>query len=168
LVHAHQVTQYRLAVARSRGERPLSAEEEALVRALQPALRELRRRMDDDLGRAHGMSQTEYLVLMHLSEAPDRRLRLSDLATNCHQSLSAVSRTVGRLERDDCVRREQSASDARSAEAVLTEAGLKRLQEAWPTHLRSVRRSFLDHLEGLDIAALTEALRAIAAGEDKR
>ena len=151
-----------------RGERPLDVSEEALVRALQPALRELQRRMDEDLTREHRMSQTEYLVLMHLSEASGRRLPLSELAGDCHQSLSAISRTVGRLERDGCVRREQGATDGRSFEAVLTKHGLKRLQEAWPTHLRSVRRSFLDHLDGVDIEALTRALAAIANGEDRR
>jgi DNA-binding MarR family transcriptional regulator len=155
-------------MAESRGERPLDAREEALVRALQPALRELMRRMDDDLSRNHHMSQTEYVVLMHLSEAPGRRLALSELAGECHQSLSAISRTVGRLERDGCVEREQGATDGRSFEAVLTDHGLERLQEAWPTHLRSVRRSFLDHLQGVDIEALTRALAAMARGEDRQ
>ncbi|WP_197983454.1 MarR family transcriptional regulator [Aeromicrobium sp. CFBP 8757] len=132
------------------------------MRALQPALRELLRTMDDDLVREHRMSQTEYLVLMHLSESPDRRLAMSELAGRCHQSLSAVSRTVGRLEKDGCVTREQASADGRSFQAVLTDVGLDRLREAWPTHLESVRRSFLDHLGDVDIEALAHALSEIA------
>jgi DNA-binding MarR family transcriptional regulator len=155
-----------LSVVESRRDKPLSSREEALIRALFPAILELTRRCDADLVREHGMSQTEYRVLQVLSEAEGRRVRMSDLAAACHQSLSAVSRTVGRLEKDALVRREQSASDARSAEAVLTSGGLERLQTAWPTHLRSVRRAFLDHLEGFDVSALARSLERIAAGVD--
>ncbi len=144
----------------------MNADEEALVRALQPAMRELMRRWDADLVTDQSLSITEYSVLMFLSEAPSRRLGMSELARQCHQSVSAVSRTVGRLERDDLVRREQCSTDARSAEAVLTDAGLRRLKKAWPVHLRSMRRSFLDHLGEVDLPTLTAALRRMADGGD--
>ena len=78
--------------------------------------------------RAHGLSHTGFLALMFLSEAPDRTLRISDLAAVCQRSLSAISRTVGRLENAGLVRREQAPRDARSYNAVLTDQGLARLE----------------------------------------
>ena len=142
---------------------PLTADEEAVLRSLGPAMKVLVRAFGADLIREQGMSSTEYSVLMFLSEAPDRTLRLSDLASRCQQSLSAVSRTVGRLEAIGLARREQAPHDARSFNAVLTDAGLSRLQEAWPTHVASVRRHLFDNLEGLDLHALATAFQHIAA-----
>jgi DNA-binding MarR family transcriptional regulator len=142
---------------------PLTADEEAVLRSLGPAMKVLVRAFGADLIREQGMSSTEYSVLMFLSEAPDRTLRLSDLANRCQQSLSAVSRTVGRLETTGLVSREQAAHDARSFNAVLTDAGLSRLQEAWPTHVASVRRHLIDNLDGLDLHALAAAFEHIAA-----
>ena len=141
---------------------PLTADEEALLRSLGPAMKVLSRSFAADLIREQGMSSTEYAVLMFLSEAPGRTLRLSDLAA-CQQSLSAVSRTVGRLEATGLARREQAPHDARSFNAILTDAGLSRLQEAWPTHVASVRRHLFDNLHGLDLRALATAFEHIAA-----
>jgi len=154
-------------MSRAPAERPLDAAEEAVLRALQPAILELMRRWDADLVKDQKISVTEYNVLRILSEAESGRLRMSELAAECHQSLSAVSRTVGRLERDDLVRRERSSADARGADAVLTRAGRRRLERAWPAHLRSVRRSLFDHLSGLDLEALARSLRSIADGADR-
>jgi DNA-binding MarR family transcriptional regulator len=142
---------------------PLTADEEALLRSLGPAMKVLVRAFGADLIREQGMTSTEYSVLMFLSEAPDRTLRLSDLALRCQQSLSAVSRTIGRLEATGLARREQAPHDARSFNAVLTDAGLSRLQEAWPTHVASVRRHLFDNLEGLDLHAFAAAFQQIAA-----
>nr|WP_256435409.1 MarR family transcriptional regulator [Aeromicrobium sp. CFBP 8757] len=122
--------------------------------------------MNDDLNREHGLTHTEYLVLMHLSESRDGRIAVSDLAGDCHQSVSAVSRTIGRLEQEGLIRREPCTSDGRSVRAVLTADGLVRLQAAWPTHLRSVRVNFLDHLAGIDIELLAGAFTAMARGAD--
>jgi DNA-binding MarR family transcriptional regulator len=142
---------------------PLTADEEAVLRSLGPAMKVLVRAFGADLMREQGMSSTEYSVLMFLSEAPDRTLRLTDLASRCQQSLSAVSRTIGRLEATGLARREQASHDARSFNAVLTDAGLSRLEEAWPTHVASVRRHLIDNLEGLDLHALATAFQHIAA-----
>ena len=150
-------------VAPTADARPLTADEEAVLRALGPALKVLVRAFGADLMREQGMSSTEYAVLMFLSEAPDRTLGLSELAGRCQQSLSAVSRTLGRLEATGLARRERALDDARSANAVLTDAGLLRLEEAWPTHVASVRRHLFDHLEGLDLHALAAAFQHIAA-----
>lgn len=146
---------------RVRDTTPLSADEEALVRALGRGIKQLARLFDADLLAEQGMSQAEYNVLMFLSEAPQRTLRLTDLAHQVQQSLSAISRTVGRLEQAGLVHREQSCHDARSYNAVLTDAGLERLRDAWPTHVASVRRHLLDHLGGVDLRELAAALERV-------
>jgi DNA-binding MarR family transcriptional regulator len=141
---------------------PLTAEEEAFFRAYARTLIAVPRAFDADLVREQGMSMNEYAVLMHLSEAPDRRLRMSDLATASSLSLSGMTRIVGRLEAQRLVQRERCATDARGWLAVLTEAGLQRLREAWPAHLTSVRRHIMDHLDDVDLPSLTAALQRFA------
>ena len=119
---------------------PLTAQEEAFLRAFGRALLTVPRALDADLLREQRMSMSEYWALMSLSEAPAQRLRMSDLATACALSLSGMSRIMTRLEGLGLVRRERCADDGRGTNAVLTDAGLERLRQAWPTHLLSVRR----------------------------
>jgi DNA-binding MarR family transcriptional regulator len=142
---------------------PLTAEEEAFVRAFARALLTVPRALDADLLRDQRMSVNEYTTLMHLSEAPGRRLRMSDLAAANALSLSGMTRIMNRLEELRLVQRERCASDGRGFEAVLTDAGLERLRQAWPTHLKSVRRHVLDHLRAVDLPAITTALQHFAA-----
>ena len=143
---------------------PLSVEEEAFVRAFGRALLTVPRALDADLLREQRMSGNEYNALMHLSEAPGRRLRMSDLAAASTLSLSGMTRIMNRLEALGLVQRERCASDGRGLEAVLTDAGLERLRQAWPTHLNSVRRHILDHLNAVHLPAVTTALEHFAAG----
>lgn len=144
---------------------PLTSQEEAFVRAFARALLTVPRAFDADLLRGQGMSMNEYGVLMHLSETPDRRLRMSDLAARSALSLSGMTRIVQRLEQQGLVRRERSADDRRGFNAVLTDAGFQRLNQAWPTHLLSVRRHLLDHLDAADLPRFTAALRRFATAE---
>jgi DNA-binding MarR family transcriptional regulator len=109
------------------------------------------------------MSLSEYTVLRHLSETADRRMRMNELAAACDMSFSGMTRLAARLESAGFLRRVPCENDARGANAVLTDAGLARLQEAWPTHLASVRRHIFDHLDGLDLCTLAKALNAMAA-----
>jgi DNA-binding MarR family transcriptional regulator len=140
----------------------LTTDEQHLIRALRPAMAALMRDFDDDLQRALRLSHAEYIALMFLSEAPERTMRLSDLAVLCQQSASAIGRTIKRLESDALVRREQSVRDARSVNAVLTDAGLTRLEQAAPVHIASVRRHFFGQLEGIDLGKLALAFQRIA------
>jgi DNA-binding MarR family transcriptional regulator len=110
------------------------------------------------------MSLSEYTTLMHLSEAPRRSLRMSDLASACALSLSGMSRIVSRLEAQGLVARERSSCDGRGLNAVLTDAGLGRLRRAWPTHLASVRRHMMAHLSELDLPGVTAAVQRFASG----
>ena len=144
---------------------PLNAAEEAFLRAFGRAILTVPRALDADLLREQGMAMSEYSALMFLSEAPGLRLRMGDLALASALSLSGMSRIVDRLERRRLVRRERCSSDARGWEAVLTDAGFQRLRQAWPTHLASVRRHVIDHVEGLDLPTLTAALQRFAADE---
>ncbi|WP_260148833.1 MarR family winged helix-turn-helix transcriptional regulator [Streptomyces sp. PanSC9] len=97
-----------------------------------------------------------------MSEAPGSRMRMSELAEVCNLTLSGMTRVVIRLEKQGFVQRVRCEEDLRGWNAVLTEAGLARLREAWPAHLASVRRRILDNLAGCDLAQLASALRHIA------
>lgn len=144
---------------------PLTAQEEAAWRALARAVLVIPKALDADLLTAEGLSVTEYMVLMNLSEAPGRCLRMNELATRVSISVSGLSRAVGRLEREGLVERAPCEEDRRGLEATLTAAGLRRLRRAWPVHLDSVRRHVLDHLADLDLAVLAAALTAVAESE---
>jgi DNA-binding MarR family transcriptional regulator len=146
---------------------PLDDDEEAFVRALGRAILVLPRVMDADLVREQQLTLNEYMTLMHLSEAPDRLLRMSELAVACDVSLSGMTRIVTRLEGEGLIERVRCADDARGANAVLTDAGLARLERAYPAHLASVRRHIVDHLGKADLAPLTRAMWNFAtAGHD--
>ncbi|MCF0092672.1 MULTISPECIES: MarR family winged helix-turn-helix transcriptional regulator [unclassified Micromonospora] len=137
--------------------RPLDSDEEALVRALGRVMYVMPRTIDADMVNDRQLPLTEYTALMNLSEAPDRRMRMHELAAACYLSLSGMTRTIIRLETQGLVRRERCEEDARGWNAVLTDAGFARLQESWPSHLAAVRRRFLRHFEGLDLAQLARA-----------
>ncbi len=74
-----------------------------------------------------------------------------------------MTRIVNRLAEQDLVCRERSPDDGRGWNAVLTETGLDRLRQAWPTHLASMRRHVLNHLQALDLPALTAAVQHFAS-----
>ncbi|MEV4822159.1 MarR family winged helix-turn-helix transcriptional regulator [Micromonospora sp. NPDC049275] len=137
--------------------RPLDSDEEALIRALGRVMYVVPRTIDADMVSDRQVPLTEYTALMNLSEAPDRRMRMHELAAACYLSLSGMTRTIIRLETQGLVKRERCEEDARGWNAVLTDAGFARLEESWPSHLAAVRRRFLRHFEGLDLAQLARA-----------
>jgi DNA-binding MarR family transcriptional regulator len=102
--------------------------------------------LDAELEARHGVPLSSYEVLMFLSEAPEGRLRMCELADGVLLSRSGLTRLVDRLERQGLIARACCPQDARGAFAVLTEAGRDLVARARPTHLDGVRRSFLDHL----------------------
>src|SRR4051794_12770868 len=105
------------------------------------------RRLDEELRAAHGIPLGTFDVLIQLSHAPGRRLRMRDLADAIVLSRSGLTRLVDRLVRDGLVERERCGEDARGAWAVLPPAGAKALKQATPTHLEGVRRLFLSSLD---------------------
>jgi DNA-binding MarR family transcriptional regulator len=118
-------------------------------------------RLDAELQAAHGMTLGDYGVLVALSEAPQRRLRMSDLAAVLHLSPSGLTRRLDGLAKRAWVRRERCPSDRRGAYAVLTDEGYRRLEEAAPTHVRGVREHFVGRLSERQLATLSNALELV-------
>jgi DNA-binding MarR family transcriptional regulator len=122
------------------------------------------RELDRELEVAHGLPLTQYEVLIHLNNAPDKRLRMSELASSVLLSQSGVTRLVDRLERDGLVVREPCPSDRRGLHARLTEEGSRRLAEARPTHLAGVRERFLSRLDDDELRALAAVWERVRPG----
>jgi DNA-binding MarR family transcriptional regulator len=114
------------------------------------------RRLEADLLAEHQLPLASYDVLVQLVEAPERRLRMTELAQRVLISRSGLTRLVDRLEREGLVRREACDDDARGLFAVLTEDGFQRLRRAAPTHLRGVATYAMDRLDAAQVQALAE------------
>ena len=109
----------------------------------------------------HRVSPVEFEVLMRLARSPQNRLRMTDLAGQTSLSTSGVTRVVDRMDRGGLIRREACPSDRRSSFAVITDAGLARLDEILPGHLELVQRWFIDQLTPDQLAQMLESLRTI-------
>jgi DNA-binding MarR family transcriptional regulator len=141
---------------------PLNATEEVFWRAMMRIVLALPRRLDADLVQTVGITANEYTTLMCLSEAPNRELRMSDLANAAALSASRMTRLVDDLQARGLVTKRTSAQDARGNVAKLTPAGLARLKKAWPTHLASVRDRVFDHVDPSTVTKAAQALSKIA------
>jgi DNA-binding MarR family transcriptional regulator len=104
---------------------------------------------------------TDFEVLVHLSEAPQRRLRMSELADRTLSTRSAITRTVDRLAARDWVRRVRSADDQRGFYAELTVLGAEVLAEIAPGHVAAVRDYLIDLLTEDELAALRSIGRRV-------
>ncbi|HEX7308111.1 MarR family winged helix-turn-helix transcriptional regulator [Lentzea sp.] len=112
-------------------------------------------RLEAPLQEESGLSLFDYLVLSHVSEAPDRRIRMSELAFLANGSLSRLSNVVKRFEQRGWVERYPDPDNGRYTIASLTDSGFEVVQAAAPTHLRAVRQFVLDPLTAEDRQALT-------------
>jgi DNA-binding MarR family transcriptional regulator len=117
--------------------------------------------LDAELRAEHGLSLGEYEVLARLSDEPEHSLRMTDLAGRLRLSPSGITRRIDGLVRAGLVERRQCPSDRRGSNAVLTDAGMKRLREAAPAHVRGVRAHFIDQLSERELANLASALSNI-------
>lgn len=129
----------------------------AFLRAHAHVTRQLERELLDE----HGMSLAEYDVLVQLAGAPDRQLRMSELADRLLLSRSGATRLVDRLETAGHVARVTCESDRRGQWATLTAAGLERLRAAWPTHQRGIQDHFLAPIPPRERDALQRALERL-------
>jgi DNA-binding MarR family transcriptional regulator len=120
------------------------------------------RTLEAELGQAGQIPIASYDVLVQLTEAPDRRLRMTELADRVLLSRSGLTRLIDRLERDGLVRREPSADDARGMYAVMTDAGLDRLRAASRVHLPGVREHFVRRFSRLELDQLGQLLARLA------
>ncbi|MEV0895901.1 MarR family transcriptional regulator [Actinoplanes sp. NPDC049802] len=117
--------------------------------------------IEAQLQRDAGLTHMGYLVLMTLSERPDRRLAMSKLARRACASLSRLSHVVARLEEKGWVRRERDAEDGRVQIAVLTETGWEKVVESAPGHAEAVQQLIFDRLtpaQARQLAKVAEAL----------
>lgn len=144
----------------------LDLEEAAFWRPLMRIMTALPRALEDHFLPETGLTITDYGVLVTLSEAPGHLLRISALAAATGLSLSRISRVVDDLTRRGLVEKRRCAEDGRASNAVLTEAGLARLEAAYPGHLARVRTSVFDHLSTEDIRAAGPVLARLAAALD--
>ena len=119
------------------------------------------RALEAELLAEHDLPLASYDVLVQLSESPDSRLRMTELADRVLLSRSGLTRLADRLEREGLISREPCPSDARGTLAVLTDAGLARLREAWPTHLRGVEQHVTGRLTADEIEQLAALLSKI-------
>lgn len=129
----------------------------AFLRAHARVMRELERELQSE----QRMALTDYDVLVQLAQADDRRLRMSELADRLLLSRSGVTRLVDRLVVEGLLERASCESDRRGQWAALTEAGLARLRDATPVHLRGVAEHFLDRLTPDQLDALERMLRPV-------
>jgi DNA-binding MarR family transcriptional regulator len=132
----------------------LTPAELAAWRGMLRAHADLVRCLDAELREAHELSLHEYEVLLVLDNAPERRLRMSELATAVVLSQSGLTRLVDRLVRAGAVERTRCETDRRGLNAELTEAGRARLEEARPTHLAGIHARFVDLFDERELRIL--------------
>src|ERR1700732_3696324 len=123
----------------------LSADEQQAWRATVHLSQLLMRQLDRDLN-AHGLNGHDYEILVELSEAPDHRLRMTELADATSQSRSRLSHQISRMENRHLVRRDDCEGDKRGTFAVLTAEGMAAIERGAPYHVENVRRHFIDRL----------------------
>jgi DNA-binding MarR family transcriptional regulator len=122
--------------------------------------------LDNELQAAHGLSMGDYEVLVILSEAPERSMRMTDLAGTLHLSPSGITRRIDGLVRDGLVERHRCPTDRRGSYAVLTDTGFARIEEAAPTHVRGVRAHFIDRLSDRQLENLADVLAQVEIDDD--
>ncbi|MBM7076062.1 MULTISPECIES: MarR family winged helix-turn-helix transcriptional regulator [Micromonospora] len=141
----------------------LDPDEQQTWRAFLTATRALTDTLDRELQHDAGMPHAYYEILVRLSEVPDRRLRMSELADLTGSSRSRLSHAVARLETAGWVRREDCPTDRRGQVAVLTDAGFAALAAAAPGHVEGVRRHLFDALSPAQVDQLRRISETLVA-----
>jgi DNA-binding MarR family transcriptional regulator len=144
----------------------LDDEEKQAWLALASVLIRLPSALDAQLQRDSGISHFEYQVLVALSEATDRKLRMGDLAVLAEGSLPRLSQVVTRLERRGWVRRATDPTDGRYTLATMTEDGWEKLVASAPGHVEAVRSLVFDPLTRAQVRQLTSIGRRIMRSID--
>jgi len=159
------MTQQTAATAAPHDDQPevrwLSAEQQAQWRAFRDGNALLNDALARQLDADSGLSLGEYEVLVRLSEAPGRTLRMSELADGLAHSRSRLTHTIRRMEAAGLVERTACREDARGVNATMTEAGWERLVAAAPGHVRAVREHLVDVLTPGQLEALGAAMQAV-------
>lgn len=143
----------------------LDAEQQVVWRDWLQATARIKNHLDNDL-RRRGLDLSQYEILVSLSEAPGRAMRMSALAEAVHQSRSRLTHAVSRMERRGLVVRTHAPRDRRGVVAQLTDEGFSLLREAAPDHVRAVRRVLVDVVGDQDYRALGRAMAAVLAASE--
>lgn len=146
---------------RSQAGEELGATELAAWRGMLRLTHRLRRELGEELTARHGVSMADYDVLVALAAAPDRSMRMSELAETVLQPRSSLSRIVGSLEARGLVDRSHVEGDARGSSATLTPEGVRQFGRAHRTHIAGIRSRFLAHLSTDQLDTLATAWKAI-------
>lgn len=144
------------------GVRWLDDDEQRAWRSLVVVSSRLFDQLDAELRAGHDLSLADYEILANLSEAPCRRMRMSQLAEGAMVSRSRLTHHVNRMEAEGLVTREACPTDRRGAFAVLTGEGMARVEAAAPTHVAGVRRLFVDLLPDTGRQTVAAALARVA------
>jgi DNA-binding MarR family transcriptional regulator len=148
----------------------LDPEEQRTWRSFLAATRLVFDQLDRELQRDSGIPHAYYEILVRLSEAPERALRMSALADRSQSSRSRLSHAVARLEENGWVKRELCATDKRGQIARLTDEGFAALAAAAPGHVEGVRRHVFDPLTPQQVEQLGDIsgamLTALLQGPD--
>ncbi|MBA2951370.1 MarR family winged helix-turn-helix transcriptional regulator, partial [Streptomyces himalayensis] len=142
----------------------LTSEEQRIWLAYLNATMLLEDHLDRQLQRDAGMPHVYYGLLVRLSEAPRRRLRMTELAMVAKITRSRLSHAIARLEKNGWVRREDCPSDKRGQFAVLTDAGYEVLSRTAPGHVAAVRQALFDRLTPEQQKSLGEIMQIVAEG----
>jgi DNA-binding MarR family transcriptional regulator len=161
----HSATVPAVAVAASSDSSPLRHHELNAWRGLLEVHARVSQELDAQMQAHHGLPISAYEVLMFLADAPDHRMRMSDIAERVLLSRSGCTRLVDRLVKQGFVTRCAADSDGRGLFAALTPAGLEKVRAARPTHRAGVRRFFLDHLTPTDQIALCDIWSRFSAAD---
>jgi len=129
--------------------------------ALLHAHHQITRTLDAELREEHDLTLGEYDVLLRLVRAPDRTLRMTEIAQRILISPSGVTRVVDGLEEKGWVQRRRDSDDARVVRARLTDAGREKVRKAARTHLRGIREHFTGRLSNAQLRAVASALQVI-------
>ncbi|MEV0000425.1 MarR family transcriptional regulator [Streptomyces sp. NPDC050848] len=142
----------------------LSDEEQCVWRAYRHATTLLEDHLDRQLQRDAGMPHIYYGLLVQLSQAPRRRLRMTELAKDAKITRSRLSHAVARLEKNGWVTRQDCPSDKRGQFAHLTDEGFEVLRRTAPGHVDAVRQAMFDRLSPEQVAQLGEIMKVMAEG----
>ncbi|WP_018295813.1 MarR family winged helix-turn-helix transcriptional regulator [Corynebacterium lubricantis] len=140
----------------------LNEEEQDLWRAMLATTRKINRAMDETLQAGTDLSTSEFSVLVSLSESEDCEMRLRDLCTDLDWDRSRTSHQITRMERRGLVEKRKSPGDGRGVVVSLTEEGMRRLEQAAPAHVESVRRLVFDHMHPEDVEHLRRWMDGVA------
>lgn len=141
----------------------LTADEQSTWRAFLSMNKLIRETLERQLQQDAGMPMTYYIILAMLSEAPERTLRMTELAAMSGTSQSQLSHAATRLEESGWIERRRCKGDKRGYQAVLTDAGFEILTSVSPSHVESVRSVLFDALTPEQVSQLRAIADAVTA-----